>query len=149
MNNKSDYKIWRKDKPHLLTMQHATGISPSHDSAMHLLQVYGWLFLLGLNEPPPSNSYHHLKTWWHTMIEEGTQGRNQKNQRTSTKNLSTQLETFGRKMCHRVFDNKAIPPSLLPSAIKTDVQQWRIAWNNIAEINPYNLGLLYYRWLAA
>jgi hypothetical protein len=74
MNNKSDYKIWRKDKPHLLTMQHATGISPSHDSAMHLLQVYGWLFLLGLNEPPPSNSYHHLKTWWHTMIEEGTKG---------------------------------------------------------------------------
>jgi hypothetical protein len=30
---------------------------------------------MGTNlQPPPSNKYRRLKTWWRNMIEEGTQG---------------------------------------------------------------------------
>jgi hypothetical protein len=66
--------------------------------------------------PPPSCTYRRLRTWWDSMLTEDLPGTTDAH--TRLQKMIYVIWNIWKERCRRVYDNKAMPSSLLQAATK-------------------------------
>jgi hypothetical protein len=79
-------------------------------------------------QPPPNLPYRRLKTWWHGLLQKAQLEAPQRQEHLQR--LIYVAWNIWKERCHWVFDQKAQTVTQLQAIIKSDVQEWHIAWSS-------------------
>jgi hypothetical protein len=81
---------------------------------------------------PPSLDFDRLKAWWRSSLQEGNPDKAETTARLQK--MIYACWNIWKERCRRLYDNKALPASALQQAIKFDVHQWLIAWDQVPRL---------------